>query len=82
MRGSREHGRFSVPEKDGISQEEAMQISEYLAKHINDILSFDLVEFNPVRDIDRKTEQIALNIATQMINAAEKKKKWEQKKYY
>lgn len=72
----------SVPEKDGISEEEAMQISEYLAKHINDILSMDLVEFNPLRDINRKTEQIALNIATQMINAAEKKKKWEQKIYY
>ena len=72
----------SVPEKDGISEEEAMQISEYLAKHINDILSMDLVEFNPLRDINRKTEQIALNIATQMINAAEKKKKWEQKVYY
>ena len=72
----------SVPEKDGISEEEAMQISEYLEKHINDILSMDLVEFNPLRDIDRKTEQIALNIVTQMIQAAEKKKKWEEKKYY
>ncbi|MBQ3308055.1 MAG: arginase [Bacilli bacterium] len=72
----------SVPEKDGISEEEAMQISEYLEKHINDVLSMDLVEFNPLRDIDRKTEQIALNIVTQMIHAAEKKKKWEEKKYY
>ena len=72
----------SVPEKDGISEEEAMQISAYLEKHINDILSMDLVEFNPLRDKDRKTEQIALNIATQMIRAAEAKKKWEEKKYY
>jgi arginase len=72
----------SVPEIDGISEEEAMQISEYIEKHINDVLSMDLVEFNPLRDIDRKTEQIALNIVTQMIHAAEKKKKWEEKKYY
>ena len=72
----------SVPERDGINEEEAMQISTYLAKHMNDILSLDIVEFNPLRDINRKTEQIALNIATQLIHAAEEKKKWEQKKYY
>ena len=72
----------SVPEIDGINEEEAMQFSEYIEKHINDIVSMDLVEFNPLRDVDRKTEQIALNVATQMIRAAEKKKKWEEKKYY
>ena len=72
----------SIPEFDGISEEEAMQINEYLIKHINDILSFDLVEFNPLRDIDRKTEQIALNILAQMIRAVENKKKFEQKTYY
>jgi len=72
----------SVPEDDGISEEEAMEINKYLAKHMNDILSFDLVEFNPLRDQERRTEQIALNILSQIINAAEKKKKWEQKIYY
>ena len=72
----------SIPEYDGISEEEAMKINEYLVKHINEILSFDLVEFNPLRDQDRRTEQIALNILTQIINAADKKKKWEQKTYY
>ena len=72
----------SIPEYDGISEEEAMKINEYLVKHMNDILSFDLVEFNPLRDQDRKTEHIALNILTQIINAAEKKKKWEQRTIY
>lgn len=72
----------SVPEYDGITEEEAMTINEYLVKHMNDILSFDLVEFNPLRDQDRKTEQIALNILTQIINAAEKKKKWEPRTIY
>ena len=72
----------SIPEFDGISEEEAMQINEYLVKHINDIVSFDLVEFNPLRDIDRKTEQIGLNILAQIISAVEKKKKFEQKTYY
>lgn len=72
----------SVPEYEGITEEEAMKINEYLVKHMNDILSFDLVEFNPLRDQERKTEQIALNILTQIITAAEKKKKWEQKILY
>ncbi len=72
----------SIPEFDGISEEEAMKINEYLVKHMKDILSFDLVEFNPLRDIDRKTEQIALNILAQIIKAAENKKKFEQKTYY
>ena len=72
----------SIPEFDGISEEEAMKINEYLINHMNDIVSFDLVEFNPLRDIDRKTEQIALNILAQMIKAVEKKKKFEPKTYY
>ena len=72
----------SIPEFDGISEEEAMQINEYIIKNMNQVLSFDLVEFNPLRDIDRKTEQIALNILAQIIKAAEAKKKFEQKTYY
>ena len=72
----------SIPEFDGLSEDEAMQINEYIVKHMKDVLSFDLVEFNPLRDINRKTEQIALNILAQIIKAAENKKKFEQKIYY
>ena len=72
----------SIPEFDGITEEEAMKINEYIINHMKDDLSFDLVEFNPLRDIDRKTEQIALNILAQIIRAAENKKKFEQKTYY
>ena len=66
----------SVPEYDGLSEEEAMKINEYLVKHIKEILSYDLVEFNPLRDINRKTEQVALNLLAQIIRAAENKTKW------
>ncbi len=72
----------STPEFDGISEEETMQINEYIMKNINSVLSYDLVEFNPLRDIERKTEQIALNLLAQIIRTAETKKKWEQKTYY
>lgn len=72
----------SVPEFDGINEEEAMQISEYIINHMKSVLSYDLVEFNPLRDVDRKTEQIALNLLAQVIRAAENKKKWEHKITY
>ena len=72
----------SIPEFDGISEEEAMKINEYIITHMNEVLSFDLVEFNPLRDIDRKTEQIALNILAQVIRAAENKKKFEKQISY
>ena len=72
----------SIPEFDGITEEEAMKINEYLVNHMKDIVSFDLVEFNPLRDIDRKTEQIALNILVQIIKAVEKKIKFETKPLY
>lgn len=72
----------STPDFDGLTEEEAMKINEYILKNINQVLSYDLVEFNPLRDIDRKTEQIALNLLAQIIRAAENKKKWEQKTYY
>ena len=65
----------SVPEYEGITEEEAMKINEQLMKHMDKILSFDLVEFNPLRDVDRKTEQIALNILAQMIRSVENKRK-------
>ena len=71
----------SIPEFDGINEEEAMKINEYLVNHMKDIVSFDLVEFNPLRDVDRKTEQIALNILAQIIKAVEKKKKFERPLY-
>lgn len=72
----------STPEFDGLSEEEAMQINEYIIKNMNNVLSYDLVEFNPLRDVERKTEQIALNLLAQVIRAAENKKKFEQKTYY
>jgi len=72
----------SIPEFDGISEDEAMKINEYIINHIKDVLSYDLVEFNPLRDVNRKTEQIALNLLAQIISAAESKKKWEQKETY
>ncbi len=71
----------SVPEFDGISEEEAMKINELIMKHLDQVVSYDLVEFNPLRDQDRKTEQIAINLLAQIIRAVENLKKLPEKKY-
>lgn len=71
----------SVPEFDGITEEEAMKINEEIMKHLDQVVSYDLVEFNPLRDIGRKTEQIAINLLAQIIKAAENKGKFTNEKY-
>lgn len=50
-------------------------------KHLNQVVSYDLVEFNPLRDVNRKTEQIALNLLAQIIRAVENKGKIVERKY-
>ena len=66
----------SVPEFDGITIEEAMAINKNIVNHFDHVVSYDLVEYNPLRDIDRKTEQIAINLIAQIIKNAEKKDKY------
>ena len=57
----------SIPEFNGINNEEAIEICDYIIDKFDTVSSFDLVELNPLRDIDRKTEQIALNILAKVI---------------
>ena len=61
----------SVPEFDGINEEEAMEICDTIIEHFDQVSSYDLVEFNPLRDIGRKTEQIAVNILAKTIKRIE-----------
>lgn len=70
-----------VPVFDGISEDDAMKINSIIIKHIDEVVSFDLMEFNPLRDQNRKTEQIALNILAQIIRASDTKQKYVRKKY-
>lgn len=57
----------SVPEFEGINTDEAMEICDYIIDHFDLVNSYDLVELNPLRDVSRKTEQIALNILAKTI---------------
>lgn len=57
----------SVPAISGITKEEAYEILDELLTS-NDIKSMDVVEFNPLRDIDHKTEEIANKIVNKIID--------------
>ncbi len=64
----------SVPAVDGLQENEAMELLNELLKHVNEIASMDIVEFNPLRDEERKTEQVALNMLAQTVHVVEKVK--------
>ena len=51
----------TVKEKNGINLDETNKITDYIINQ-NNIKSFDLVEYNPLNDIDNKTKEIAINI--------------------
>ena len=57
----------SVPEINGINEEEAYEIMDYLISKKENIKSMDIVEFNPTRDIDDKTKIIATNLINKFI---------------
>lgn len=71
----------SIPKFDGLTEDEAMLLNKTILKHIDNIISYDIVDLNPLRDQNRKTEQIALNILVQVINAATNKGKTFTRKY-
>ena len=57
----------SVPAINGINLDEAMAIVDELINNKDKIKSMDLVEFNPTRDIENKTKNIALDILKKVI---------------
>lgn len=57
----------SVPVLNGINLENSNKFIDYIIKNKDIIKSFDLVEFNPENDINKKTEKIAINILNKII---------------
>lgn len=57
----------SIPTYNGINLEEAYAFVDYMIKNKEKIKSVDLVEFNPTRDINQKTEKIATYILNKLI---------------
>lgn len=63
----------SVPETEGISEQEAMDLVAELTRNIDKIVSFDLVELNPLRDLNGRTEDLAVRILDQIVEAVKNK---------
>lgn len=57
----------SIPAADGINLDEAYSFADYMIKNKELIKSIDLVELNPLNDIDLKTQKIAENILNKLI---------------
>lgn len=57
----------SIPAADGINLDEAYSFADYMIKNKKLIKSIDLVELNPLNDIDLKTQRIAENILNKLI---------------
>lgn len=57
----------SIPVKNGLNLEEAYYFVDYMIKNKDKIKSIDLVEFNPLRDKEKITEKIAINILNKLI---------------
>lgn len=57
----------STKAKDGLTLEDSNIIMKYIKKNMDKIKSFDLVEYNPLNDIDNKTKDIAIDIINQLI---------------
>ncbi len=58
----------SIPAKNGISLEESYDFITHMIKNKEKVKSFDLVEFNPLRDIDEVTQKIAQQILNYLLN--------------
>ena len=60
----------SIPAVDGINLDEAYEIANIIRTYIknNIVKSLDLVELNPLRDVDNVTEKIAKNILKKILN--------------
>ena len=58
----------SVSFKNGLTKEELYKIIDTILIHKDKLKSFDIVEFNPTKDIDNKTLNIAVEILEKIIN--------------
>jgi len=59
----------SIPEVNGIDEKEAFLILNEILTYKDKLKSFDLVEFNPINDQNKKTETIAKKLLDTIINA-------------
>lgn len=57
----------STKADNGLTLEDCNIIMNYIKKNMDKVKSFDLVEYNPLNDIDNKTKLIAVDIINKLI---------------
>ena len=57
----------TVPEENGILENEAYEIMNYITDRYDVLTSLDVVEYNPIYDLGGKTKKIALNLVNKAI---------------
>lgn len=63
----------SIPEVNGPTKETALALAKEITKYKDNISSFDIVELNPVNDINNKTLSIAETILNLIVNSIKNK---------
>lgn len=58
----------SIPARDGINLDEAYLMADVVVENKDKVKSIDLVEFNPMLDVENKTKEITLNILNKFLN--------------
>lgn len=55
-----------IPNTGGLTRREIMALAQYIGKKCN-VVGVDIVEYNPTRDIDHKTADLAIEIGARML---------------
>ncbi len=55
-----------IPNTGGLTYREIMAISKYIGKKCN-VVGVDIVEYNPTRDVEHKTADLAIVVAARML---------------
>lgn len=55
-----------IPNTGGLTHREIMAIAKYIGKKCN-VVGVDIVEYNPTRDIEHKTADLAIEIGARML---------------
>lgn len=58
----------SIPVENGINETEAFKFIDYIIKYKNLVKSMDLVEFNPLKDVDDKTLNLAKGLLYKVLD--------------
>ena len=57
-----------IPNHGGLTYREIAAITEYIAQHCH-IIGIDLVEYNPMQDIEGKTAELGIELVAKLLGS-------------